>query len=191
LPFNPASEKLTDVSFSGYDWAIQVRKKAAEQNAVASAPFTVQQLQNSVDFREGQRRGDFPQMRISNHFVRSNDIERVLGRCCHKFELGERYVLEVNLFRDWFDNATGRELPASVKLYSTDWDDDYLRSGVAVPRPWASSFSEQFLSVKQSYDHAPEPVPGTTTEPMDFLLLWVDWILKALDDDSEAGERVV
>lgn len=177
----PPTQTCTNIDRSIHDWGFEIRKSVAEHVAPASAPFRVGTLQNSVTFKEGSLEGGFPNIDINNHFLRNNHIDHVYGKTTMQYILGWKYMLEISLFHAWQSKKPGQDAgamvtTASVSIFRDDWSHD-MRAGVSLPRDWDDSFVKQFLE----HELADEGPDGTTTEHMDHLLAWVNWIREALD----------
>lgn len=180
---------LTDMQHSTLDWALEIRKTETDQQLRPSVPFRVDDLEKGIKFPGGTLAGLFPRVMVSDHLLRKHDIQKAHGKATLKYTLGMTYTLEINLFHELQQNNAGAltsRAPASmvnVVLYNEDWHHELL-SGVSIPRNWDSSFSKQFLQ-QDSNDEVPGETPGKVEDPMDHLLVWVDWIRKALNGENK------
>ncbi|AEO54390.1 hypothetical protein MYCTH_2107129 [Thermothelomyces thermophilus ATCC 42464] len=186
-----AAEVITICPESFYDWGFKIRKDAAEQDARPSAPFKVEELQQSVKFTGESLQEGFPNMDISEPFLKHNEIQAVYGTTILRYNLSMHYSLDIKFVHQWRPKTPGQKtLPtmattATVLLYGDDWDFQ-LRAGVPVPRDWNDSFVAQFLQQSPD-DQGPR---GMTGEPMNHLLGWVEWIQKALDSGFEQDKVI-
>ncbi|KAL1839353.1 hypothetical protein VTJ49DRAFT_1621 [Mycothermus thermophilus] len=197
------AEVITACPETGHDWAIEIIKMKLDGNTPANAPFDKNELQRSITFTNKTLPDGFPILTIAHEFLRKHQICTAEGKTELRYMLGCRYELVIEIFQEWdlkrLPSVVSKSSPASaaakpgvtatVTLLCPDWESNGLEAGVEVPRRWEkSNFSEQFLG-PEGDDEAPEEVPGTTKDPMEFCLLWVGWILKALDGDPAAGEK--
>ncbi|KAL2019461.1 hypothetical protein VTK56DRAFT_9577 [Thermocarpiscus australiensis] len=177
-----AAEIITVCPENSHDWAFEVRKVATEPDAKdnAAAPFTIKDLEGKLKFTGDALSGDFPNITVSNGFIRRHDIQKVHGKATWTYMLTLRYNLEISLFHMWEQNTSVPPATvAGLALYSSDWDDD-MDAGNSQPRQWDSSFSEQFLRPYPG-DEAPGEQLGQRG-PLDHFLSWVHWIQGVLDD---------
>ncbi|KAL2199582.1 hypothetical protein P885DRAFT_29222 [Corynascus similis CBS 632.67] len=185
-----AAEVITVCPESFHDWNLRIQASAADQDARPSAPFKVEELQQSVKFTRESLREGFPQIDIFKSFLERNEVQAVYGRTTLRYTLSMHYSLDINLIHQWRPKTLDLKTPptmvttATVQLYNDDWDFQ-MRAGVPVPRGWTDNFATQFLQ------HPPnDQAPGYTTgEPIDHIIGWIKWIQKALDSGVEQNHQ--
>jgi len=186
-------KNVADMSHSTHDWALEIRKTAADQETRPSAPFKVEELQKGIKFTGGTLAALFPKVVVSDNFLQKHNIQKAHGKATLKYTLGMTYTLEINVVHELRQSRLGAKssgAPPSmvnVVLYNEDWHHEML-SGVSIPRNWDSSFSKQFLQ-QDSNDEVPGATPGKMEDPLDHFLTWVDWIQKALDAPSKKSGK--
>jgi hypothetical protein len=187
---NRTVEIITACPEMRHDWAVEILNEEA-QNTTHIATLKAPDLQKNIKFTGQQLPHGFPVLTINNRFLSANNISKVEGKTQFRYTLNSRYEIAVDVFQEWDLSAITKAtngvsaakpgIKAAVSLFSPDWELEDMRAGVEVPRKWDDSFGKQFFGPKMNGDEAPEPVPGTTKDPVAFLMLWVEWILRALE----------